>query len=295
MRAIKPAAVVLLAAAALAGNAQQPPVFKSSVQTVVVYATVQDQDGRLVTNLTRDHFTVLDDGKPAAIATFSSADQPMTVALLLDMSGSMENNFLRVRESTLQFINALMPGDRVRIGSFGSEIFLSPILTGDKAVLARIAREELWPGGGTPLWQAMCAAMDSLQKEEGRRVILALTDGEAGDPIPGWKGDLGDVRRRSMREGFMLYAIGMEGEVQSARDKKRMDELTGETGGGNFIVGVNEDLRETFTRVANELRHQYAIGITPLIVDGKEHKLDVRVDRPGLKARARKSYVAVPQ
>jgi Ca-activated chloride channel family protein len=293
MCGIKPAAV-FLAVAAVAGNAQQPPTFKITVQTVVVYATVQEQDGRLVTNLTQDNFTVLDDGKPAAIATFSSADQPITVALLLDMSGSMMTNFLRVRESTLHFIDALLPGDRVRIGSFGSEIFLSPILTGDKAVLARIAREELWPGGGTPLWQAMCAAMDSLQKEEGRRVILTLTDGDAGDPISGWKGDFGEVRRRSTREGFMLYAIGMEGEIQSERGRKRMEELIGETGGGSFIVGVHEDLRQTFTRVANELRHQYAIGITPMIVDGREHRLEVRVDRPGLKARARKSYTAQP-
>jgi hypothetical protein len=73
-----------------------------------------------------------------------------------------------------------------------------------------------------------------------------------------------------------------------------MDELTSETGGGNFIVGVHEDLRETFALVANELRHQYAIGIAPIAADGREHRLEVRVDRPGLKTRARKTYIAAP-
>jgi Ca-activated chloride channel family protein len=220
----------------------------------------------------------------------------MTVALLLDMSASMLNSFMRVRESTLSFIDALLPEDRVRIGTFGREIAISPILTSDKRVLSRVAREELWPGGGTPMWNAICAGMDSLSAETGRRVILVLTDGENSESLEGWKGNLGDVKRRAAREGFMLYVIGMdEDQLLPDRVKRDMADLTAATGGGHFIVGRNDDLKQTFGKVADELRRQYLIGFVPAAFDGKEHRLEVRVDRPGHTARARRTYVAARQ
>jgi Ca-activated chloride channel homolog len=212
------------------------------------------------------------------------------------MSGSMNPRLLRVRDSTLHFIDALRLEDRVRIGTFGSEIALSPILTGDKATLTRIVHEELWPGGGTPLWNAVYAGMDSLSKEGGRRVILVLTDGmDSGDSLPGWKGTLGDVRKRATREGFMFYMIGMEALEASLTPKPDVVALIDETGGGRFNVSDGEDLGQTFSRVADELRRQYLIGFSPETLDGREHRLELRVARPGLHARGRKSYVAIRQ
>jgi Ca-activated chloride channel homolog len=284
-------AVVLASAAVL--PAQQP--FKTSVQTVVVFATVRDGTGRLIMDLPQSAFTVLDNGKPVNITAFSSEIQPLTVALLLDMSASMQHSFLRVRESTEHFINALRPEDRVRIGSFGAEISLSPILTSDKATLIRIAREELWPGGGTPMWNAIFAGMDSLADESGRRVILVLTDGEDSGPLKGWKGSFGDVKQRAARDSFMIYAIGLEDEVefgQPDRAQNNMTQLAVSTGGAHFAVGRGDDLKAAFTKVADELRRQYLLGFVPVALDGKEHTIAVRVDRPELTARARQTYVA---
>lgn len=283
--------MVFCLAAGIGLTARQA-TFKSSTQTVVVYATVRSGDGRLVADLTRDDFELRDNGAPVRITTFSNDIQPITVALLLDMSGSMLSRLLRVRDSTLRFIDALLPADRVRIGTFGDEIAISPLLTGDKAVLTRVVREELWPGGGTPLWNAVYAGMDSLAGESGRRVILVLTDGLDSESLPGWKGDLGGVRSRATREGFMLYMIGMDTADANDEPQRTVDALIAETGGTRFDVTEGEDLHGTFSRVADELRRQYLLGFVPTTHEGGEHRLEIRVRRPGLQARGRTSYVA---
>jgi VWFA-related protein len=272
---------------AVAQTQQQPP-FRSGVSTVPVYATVNDADGRLVPDLVREDFRVLDEGVERPIALFSNEAQPITAVVMLDMSASMIGRFVRVKSSTQGFINALHAGDRAQIGSFGEEIAISPLLTGDKTVLNRVLRDELWPMGGTPLWNALDAGMTALAAESGRRVVLALTDGF--DMCSGFPRCLSasDVERRATREGYMVYAIGMDGTGLDSGMKR----LTEETGGGSFELAAGADLTSTFERVAEELRRQYLIGFLPGAADGKMHKLEVRTVRARMKVRARKSYLA---
>lgn len=267
---------------------QQKALFRSGNHTVVLHATVRSDDGRLVPDLTVEDFEIHDEGQPVKISVFSSDPQPITVALLLDMSGSMVGHFLRVREATRFFVDAIMPGDRVRIGTFGDEVAISPLLTGDKTVLHQVISYELWPGGGTPLWNAICAAMRSLENEPGRRVILTLTDGADTGGLPGLKGDRGDARDRVEDDGFMIYAIGIEG----AALEKKMIELTEQGGGGHFILEKGADLQATFARVLEELRHQYEIGYVLPKADGRLHDVEVRIKKPGMQVRARKNYRA---
>ena len=269
-------------------SAQQKALFKSGNQTVVLHATVRSDDGRLVPDLTAQDFAIRDEGQPVEISVFSSDPQPITVALLLDMSGSMIGHFLRVREATRFFVDAIQPGDRVRIGTFGDEVSISPVLTGDKAVLHELLLYELWPGGGTPLWNAICAAMRSLEKEPGRRVIVTLTDGADTGGLPGLKGDRKDARKWVEDDGFMVYAIGMEG----ADLEDKMIELADQGGGGHFMLEKGADLRATFARVIDELRHQYEIGYVLPQADGKLHDVEVIVKKPGMQVRAKKNYRA---
>jgi len=279
------AALIVLQAPA---SAPQKTVFRSGVQTVVLHATVRGEDGRLVPDLDQGAFEVRDEGRPVDITVFSNDPQPITVALLLDMSGSMVGHFLRVREATRHFIGALHDDDRVRIGTFGVEVALSPWLTGDKAILRRIVNEELWPGGSTPLWEAVHAAMDSLEQESGRRVILTLSDGvDAGD-IPGMEGSSGKARERAESDGFMVYAIGVEGSPLD----HGITALAERTGGGYFKLDAGADLSATFVQVVEELRHQYVLGFAPPKADGRMHDVDVRITRPGMNVRARKNYRA---
>ena len=273
-------------------NTQTQTPFRASAQTVAVYATVLDRDGRLVTNLTRADFDVLDNGKPVPLTVFSNDIQPITVAIMLDTSDSMDRKFTRVRESTQSFIDQLLPADRARIGTFGEEVAISPLLTGDKTVLSRVLREEMWPGGGTPLWSAIDAAMTALSTEEGRRVILTLTDGQnACVELRGPCKQSDPVAARAVDEEFMVYAIGMEGTGLDRTVKALADR----TGGGAFELPQSANLTAAFARVADELHHQYALGFRAAVLDGQVHTIDVRIKKPALTARARKSYVARPE
>lgn len=271
----------LVAVAGLAAGQSQ--VFRSSVDMVAVYPLVAAADGRLATNLRREDFTVLDNGRPADIDIFSSDRQPITAALLLDMSASMEDRWIRVRDAALRFVAALGPDDRLRIGTFGSEIALSPHLTADKKILERVLREELWPGGSTPLWSAMRAGMQSLASEGGRRTIVIVTDG-----VDTSSATHAAVVERAVKERFMIYAIGFEGRGLGSR----LVSLIGETGGGHFDLKRGEDLATAFLNLADELRHQYLIGFTPTLLDGLAHTLEVRVNRPGYTVRAPRQFIA---
>ena len=261
--------------------------FRSAVHTVAIYATVRDPVGRLNTNLDASAFRILDNGRPVDISIFSNEVQPFTAVILLDMSGSMLARVLVVRESTKRFIDAMSDRDRARIGSFGAEVAISPILTSDKAVLMRVLSDEMWPGGFTPLWRATLAAMASLDGESGRRVILVLSDGRDTDSGRNHSSP-DEVKKKAVRDACMVYAIGIEGPG-FAND---LADVAEETGGGHFELMSDADIGSSFTHVAEELRHQYLLGFSPIVLDGKVHKLDVQVTGKDLKVRAAKSYVA---
>ena len=303
----------LLAAVSMVAHARQRPTFRAHVVTVPVYATVRSPDGRLVPGLSREDFEVRDNGAIVELATFSREIVPITVAMMLDMSGSHEAGVIWTRDAATTFVDQLLPADRARIGTFGLEIAISPRLTGDRRYLHRVLQEEIWPGGDTPLWDALDLAMSSLAGEEGRRVILALTDGfdsryrnsgsstleprgADGKPLftRSSPGGYEPVRLRALREGFMVYAVGRS--TNSGRSlgplSTEMQSLALDSGGGFRIFRQQQDPRAAMIEVADELHHQYLIGFTPATIDNKVHKLDVRVKRRGMSVQARRSYLA---
>jgi hypothetical protein len=181
----------------------------------------------------------------------------------------------------------------LRIGSFGLEIAIGANLTRDWTEVDRVLREELWFGGGTPLWQALVAGMQSLEAESGRRVVLALTNGIDTGRLPGFVGRRSNVDDYAMRLGAMIYAVRLP--VSPNHWDKLGDDLkdvADASGGGHFDVPVDTDVRDAFTSIAEELRHQYLIGFVPDAFDGQVHRIDVRSTRPGLIVRARRTFVA---
>jgi Ca-activated chloride channel family protein len=280
------AVVTAAMALAVTTTAQQQGTYQMAAQTVAVYATVLDRDGHLVPNLTKRDFQIFDNGQPAEITVFSNDRQLLTVALMLDMSESMQSRLNLVKDSTRRFIDALQPGDRLRLGTFAEEVALSPLLTDDKAVLNRILDEELWPGGTTPLWTALNEAMASFKGETSRRIVMSLTDGTNTAGAVAFD----QVRRRAIEDVAMIYVVGMEGTTLG----NQVVRLADDTGGGHFEVKKGTTLTATFARVADELRHQYALGFKPIALDGEVHTIEVRLSRPGLSARARKNYLATP-
>ena len=277
------ASAYAVATALVLSGPQQP--FRSSTETVSIYATVNDDHGRLAPNLTRDQFTVLDNGKPVDLTVFSSDPQTITTTMLLDMSGSMQGRLLWARDAAERLVDELHGDDRARIGTFGVEVAISPHLTSDKTLLKRLLREELWPGGNTPLWFAINAAMTSMAPEHGRRIVLVITD---GNDSGGSGVSRGDVRKRAIRDDFMVYAVAINGHTLNGE----LQDVATESGGGYVIVDDTDDLKATLASVVDELRHQYVLGFSPATLDGKTHSLEVKVRTRGLTARAPRSYFA---
>ena len=280
--------VTVVCALAVPGGAQQPaPTFRADARAVPLYVTVQDRDGRLVPGLTRADFMVRDDGRPVDITLFSAAVQPITMVLLVDMSSSMAHRYIHARDAMLELVEALLPEDRVRLGTFGDRILFTPFLTSDKETLRRLLHYELWPGGDTPLWLAMRTAMSSLDEESGRRVVLTVTDGR--DSCRG-RGCVGfdEVEAHAVRNEMMVYAVGMAG-TEIDRDVTKLAERTG---GGHFALAPGDDMKGTFRRVAAELHQQYLIGFVPAVLDGRRHAIEVRLKDRNLRARTRADYLA---
>jgi VWFA-related protein len=224
----------VLAAGQSAGQSPgaQEPSFRAATHTVSVYATVFDNTGRLVPNLTRDDFEVYDQGRLQSLSLFTNDIQPFSVVMMLDRSGSMVSNFDLERDGAEVFVANLLANDKARIGSFSNRIQIDPVsFTSDKDSLIRILHEDLQPPGVTPLWNATSAAMNAVARQEGRRVVLLFTDGFDNPERPGFNVTFGEVHERSRTEEIMVYAIGL------ADTCAKLDSLAGDAGGGVRLQG----------------------------------------------------------
>ncbi len=285
---------VLLAAAVLA--AQQAPVFRSTVETVPVYATVVDAARRLVPDLAQEHFEIFDNKQPQPIAFFRSDVQPISVVVTLDMSGSMVNVLEFVKQAAEAFVLRLLPADRARIGTFDDKLQIMPTFTSNRDALIRYLHTEMDFGNGTRLWDGVDEAIAAVEQETNRRVVLVLSDGDDTTSKLG----SGEVLARAQKNDVMIYAIGLrnlyrggpQGQMILSRPDGALKGLVEQTGGGYFELAKTAELNATFSRVADELHRQYVLGFTPRMLDGKVHQLDVRVKVTGMTVRARRSYVA---
>jgi Ca-activated chloride channel family protein len=300
MRSVLAALVSIIVASQSFGGAaatQETQKFKSGTQTVPLYVTVTDATRRLVPELPQEDFEILDNGKPQSITLFDNEIRPITAVVMLDTSGSMTLALDLVKKASEQFVIRLLPDDRGRVGAFNDKIefFPSDRFTGNRDELIGYLKE-LDFGYPTRLYDAVDQSIDKLEPIDGRRVVVVFTDGD--DTAS--KAGLGDVLDRARLLEVMVYAIGLESDyfngVQRVRTRpdRGLKKLAEETGGGFFELKKTDELGATFTRVAQELHSQYVLGFSPEKLDGKVHKLDVRVKRPGMTARARKSYVAAP-
>jgi Ca-activated chloride channel family protein len=300
-------ASVAVSHAALQG--QQP--FRTATEIVPIYATVTDRDGRLVPDLTKANFEVRDNGQVQPITVFSNEIQPITIIIVLDRSGSMMPHSDVVLHAAETFVRQLLPDDRVRIADFGLKILIRPTdFINDRGALLDILHNELqtYAHGPSPIWTSFQRASAALSTTSGRRVVLAFTDGhdEPSENQP--KTTFDEMLTHVLSDEVMVYAIGCEAEeaggafiingrmmgmtTRTAPPDKHLKQLAEATGGGYFAFDWAQNLNEQFARVAEELHHQYLLGFVPQRLDGKTHQIELRVNEPGLKARARKSYVA---
>lgn len=275
------------------GLSGQTPMFRSGTRVVSLFATVFDPNGRLVPDLVQDDFEVFDNDKPQPLTLFDNKVQPITVVIMLDTSASMTGSIKLLKQASEQFVLRLLPDDKAKVGAFNDKIEVSAEFTNNRDRLIS-AVNDLDFGNATRLWDALGAALDELKGLDGRRVILVFTDGDD----QGSRTRLGTIVDRARAEEVMVYAIGLESDyfdgVRQVRTKpdRGLKRLADDTGGGYFELEQGTELTSTFTKVAQELHSQYVLAFEPKVLDGKIHKLSIRMKKAGHYARARRSYLA---
>jgi Ca-activated chloride channel family protein len=266
--------------------------------SVVLHVTVTDQDHRIVASLTKSDFEIYDNGKVQTLTSFDVNPEPLNLVIMLDTSGSMAAA-QGVIESASRAANELLTRfsveDKGLVGSFNDKITFRPAggFTGSVELLQN-GLKELPVGYPTRLYDALGETIERLEATRGRRAIVVLTDGD--DNLS--KLNAGEIEKRARIAQVAIYGIGLvtdymseQGHIQSSpgRDLKN---LCAESGGTMPVLKHSAEWAQAFARVAEELHSQYAIGFSPHAVDRKVHKLDVKLKKPGLTARAQKSYVA---
>jgi VWFA-related protein len=268
------------------------------VTRVSILYTVSDKKGRFVTDLSQDDFQVLERRNEQNIMEFSSlSDLPLRIAILIDTSNSIRDRFRFIQEAAIEFINSVIRPelDKAIVVSFDTGVELVADLTGDPEELAESIRS-LRPGGGTALYDAIFYAsrdklMEDKPRHKFRRALVILGDGE--DNQSRYSRD--QALEMAHRADAVLYTISTNvSRVQTDGDKV-LKYFAGETGGLALFPFKVEDLMQSFSNIANELRHQYNILYRPepLLTDGQYHPIKIRVKKhKNLVVRARKGYYA---
>jgi len=279
--------------------AAQDAQFRSRVDLVNVGVTVTDKRGKLIANLSRDDFTVVEDGRPQTITYFAGAEAPapeMHLGLLLDVSGSMESDIAFTRTAAVKFLNTLTEAADVTLVDFDTEIRVARYEQHDFARLIERIRSKK-TAGDTALFDAIGVYLDGAAGQDGRKVMLLYTDG--GDTRSAMRlGELLDLVKAS---DVTIYAIGVF-DVTAARvraeERMVLQQITEATGGKVFFPPSARELDRVYEQVVAEIRAQYTLGYlsTNPKSDGSWRKIDIRIARPDakdLRIRARRGYYAV--
>jgi Ca-activated chloride channel homolog len=272
----------LVAAGVLLAAAQ----FATGVSLVEVYVSVSDASGGAITDLKQEDFEVLEDGTPQPVTAFVAGDFPLAVALAVDRSWSMAGTRLALaRAGSIAFLRALRPEDRALVLAIGSEIeVLAPLGAGRAGQIEALTRLDAW--GTTPLHDAIIAGIDEIRPASGRRALVLVSDGDERYS----EASAAEALEHARRADVLVYPIAT-GRARPAL----FAELAVATGGRSYHLRDGVRLAETLGEVAAELRHQYLLGYVPRRApadDGAWRSIQVRVDRPGVRVRARDGYFA---
>ena len=261
--------------------------FSSSVQLVEVYASVTDARGEPVTGLQQRDFVVRENDQAQEVTTFAAGEFPLTVALGLDRSWSMAGEPLRLAKQASQaFLRELKPGDRSMVVAIGNDATVIAPLSTDRLAQSR-AIAALDPWSTTALHDAIIAALDRLEPEQGRQALILFSDGTDRYSTH----TAAQVIDRARRSNALIYPIAI-GKTRPAL----LAELAVLTGGRSFLLRDARELEKTLATIARELRNQYLLGYTPSepIVRGEREWRSIQVTlknpAPGLRVRARDGY-----
>ena len=295
------AAVTLVAVLTLTGSApvtaQDPPQIKPftievEVDVVSVTAVVFDKKGTFIRGLGTEDVELFEDGVPQDVNYFreASSDEaervPLTVVLVLDTSGSMNESMRFLQEAVLNFVYKLEEVDTAMVVSFNESVKGSAEFTGDLDRLERIV-DGLQPWGGTSLYDAIHYSLNRIRDAPGRKAVIVFSDG--ADTTSTYRDrDAVDYARAVEAT---VYAIGFKGSGPGGSAKGFLKKISKETGGQFFSPGNVGDLVKVFNEISDELKNHYLLAYTPKReADGSWREIELKVNRPDIKVRVRKGY-----
>jgi len=301
-------------------RASEPPqdvdVIRVNTTVVTVPVRVMDRNGRFIPDLKQHQFQLFEDGVEQQIAFFESAEQPFTVALLLDVSDSTVQKLGQIKDAAAAFVNELRADDRVLIMTFDKRVTILCEASSDRRVLeSAIGRAQ--SGGGTSLYEAIDLMSTKLKRIRGRKAIVLFTDGvDTTSSTASYEGTLraaeeldaliytiryhtySDVANASVVERGQMGAqvVTSKGEplnVAYKRGEAYLQLLSDKTAGRFYNAASLSYLKEIFARIAAELREQYSLGYYPSNKSATKSRreLKVRVSLPNVAIRSRRSYI----
>jgi VWFA-related protein len=277
------AVIVGLAAISLQVRAQQP-VFRSAADAVRVDVAVR-RGGRPVTNLAASDFTIRDNGVAQPIATLSYDTLPVDVTVLLDVSGSVTGAVLdQLRRGVLDLARTLRPADRLQVWTF--DVHVRP-LTAFGEPLAGIDRKfaEITGGGASAVRDALAVALAAGAAPDRRQFVALFSDGQDTSSVTS-SAELLEVARRTVPSVSVVLAT----PVHTQADPTYVD-LTTETGGTLVSLRPTDTIGGLLRRALDQYRSSYVLTYVPTgVVPRGTHVIDVRVSRPNVEVRARKTY-----
>jgi Ca-activated chloride channel homolog len=304
MRNLEIALVLGVTALLQQSFAQQPApppetyVVRSDVNMIVVHATVQDRQGGFISGLTKDAFTITEDGVRQQISAFNSNDVPVAVGLVIDNSGSMGRRWADTITGALTFIGDSRPEDEIFVVHFSDDARLG--LPPDRPFSSNIndLRTALMSGvvgGHTALYDGIAMALGQFEKASlMKKVLLIVSDG--GDNKS--RTQLDDIVKRADRAGVLMYTIGLFDEHSADKNPGVLKKLASQTGGLSYMPQDLTRLNSICSQIARDIRNQYTVGYnsSKASADSAYHQIKVAaVDSHGrqLRVRARTGFYGV--
>jgi Ca-activated chloride channel family protein len=297
MRRLSANLVVTLAAVALGAFGQESPVIRVNVNLVRIVATAKTQSGQLVGSLRKQDFQVFDNGGPQEISVFErQTDQPLSVALMVDTSGSTNKELKYETDSASRFLKALLSegnsADMVALYTFNWQVVQNHFFTHNYTSLTN-AMKMLHGEAGTSLYDAIYLAARELEDRDGRKVMIIVTDG--GDTTS--TKTLKQALEATQLADTVIYPVVVMPITNDAGrnigGENALTFMAEGTGGRTFLPAVGPELDRAFAEIIDELRTQYLLGFYPKnvpLTKDRFHRLEVKVNRPDLRVSARNGY-----
>jgi Ca-activated chloride channel homolog len=271
--------------------------FRVNVNLVRVITTVKNPSGELIGDLRKEDFQLFDNGAPQEINVFERhSDQPLSVALLVDISGSTAKDLKFETDSAARFLRVLLaegnPNDSVALYGFNWQVTLFHSFTHSLVSLTTALRG-LHGEAGTSLYDAIYLAARDLEEREGRKVLIVVTDGGDTTSAKTLQQALAAVHLADAVI-YPLVIIPITNDAgRNIGGENALKFMADGTGGRTFLPTLGAELDRAFNDIINELRTQYLLGFYPRnvpLTKDRFHKLQVRVTRPDLRVSARNGY-----